>query len=147
VTGTCDPKPANTYCGTVPGPSGTGSEIQKICDGTGNCKAPTIECPTGGAVVSCDLSANACCYESASSVYESCAPMTCSLAGQGCSATADCPSGQYCCEITIVGGHGWTNCTTAANCTTQLCDPSAATSGCLHGTCHDGGTTQLSLCE
>jgi hypothetical protein len=149
-TGTCNPLPARTACGTIAGPGGTGSDVVEICDGMGNCKAPTIRCPTGGAVVSCDLSANYCCYESTSSFEESCNPTACAGFGQSCAATADCPTGQYCCEVSLAAGPNWAACATAAVCSSalaQYCDPTATTSGCLQGACHDGGTNELSVCE
>jgi hypothetical protein len=154
ATGTCNPLPARTACGTIPGPAGTGSDIAQICDGLGNCAPPTIQCPTGGAIVSCDLSANLCCYASASAFDESCVPAptpisnnTCTF-GQNCAATADCPLGEYCCEVPLASGGSWANCTTSANCTqTQYCDVNATTSGCLQGSCHGGQTAELSVCE
>jgi hypothetical protein len=154
ATGTCNPLPARTACGTIPGPAGTGSDIAQICDGLGNCAPPTIQCPTGGAIVSCDLSANLCCYASTSAFNESCSPAptpitnnTCTF-GQNCAATADCPLGEYCCQVPLASGGSWANCTTSANCTqAQYCDVNATTSGCLQGSCHGGQPAELSVCE
>ncbi len=139
TTGTCQPQPARTACGSLPGPPGTGSTIIKICDGQGNCAAPTIQCPTGGGNTACDLNTNTCCYNSNADRDETCpasATSTCTFFGQNCGATADCPAGQYCCQESLPSGIGMTICTTASNCgITQYCDPNAVSSGCLQGSC------------
>jgi hypothetical protein len=149
ATGTCNPLPARTACGTLPGPGGTGSDIAQICDGAGNCGPPTVQCPTGLALVSCDLSTNVCCYPG-NSRNESCMPATnaCPWYGQNCAATADCPIGLYCCQVYLPSGNPWAVCTASANCTAQqLCDPTATTSGCLTGSCVDGFANGASICE
>jgi hypothetical protein len=140
-TGTCQPKPARTLCGSLAGPPGTDSTIDKLCDGQGNCAAPTIQCQTVTGTQPCDLNTNACCFNSTNDRDMSCvatATSTCTFGGMSCNATADCPSNQLCCYATLPGGFHMTICTDAANCTMgQQCDPDAVSSGCLTGSCNN----------
>jgi hypothetical protein len=61
--------------------------------------------------------------------------------GVQCLATADCPTGDVCC---LDANNVATCAATCGNGGTQLCDPTAATSGCPQGVpCQAGGADGL----
>ncbi|HXI59211.1 MAG TPA: hypothetical protein VNO55_24255 [Polyangia bacterium] len=146
TTGTCQHQPVRTSCGSIAGPAGvgTGSEINKICDASGKCVVPTVACPVGGGFAQCNLSSSACCYRN-SDRDETCTTDTtnCTFFGQSCYATADCPTGLYCCHTSLPSGFFWAVCMAAGSCNEQqYCDPAAAMPGCLKGSC---GTNHICL--
>jgi hypothetical protein len=118
--GTCQPLAANTGCGlpktgTVP----SVNDVNLICDGAGNCVAPTIPC--GSSQMACNLNTNVCCNTATSGSDPVCAqPWECcgqpgvacstsDVVGENCKSGSDCENGRLCC---VQGGQGfkWNQC-------------------------------------
>jgi len=129
-TGTCVPTLAKTFCGTKIGPSGPGEKTDTTlyCDGTGNCIAPTIDCPAF-TTIPCDLTSNACCVQPVNDMFGCPPPSGCftpsaggSFRGRACSHAADCPTNYDCCNrATADDGNGrWSTCVPAGTCTEEL---------------------------
>jgi hypothetical protein len=117
---TCAHKPARTACGTIVGtqptvnmsdPTDHGNDTTLICDTSGQCKGPTVQC-TPGAGGTCDTTTNFCCNRSdgMGGGVLGCAPTVCATGGvqdqfgESCNVTSDCPTGNVCC---VVGGMGY----------------------------------------
>ena len=134
---TCQPKPRRTPCtlnnsSTVPQFSNHTAAL--ICDGQGNCKPPTIQCPDVSAgPVSCALSPSLVCCTVIDGVHCS-DPSTCAMFpfGYSCTRTSDCPMNQVCCSMGM-NFDVWQQCQTGPcpSDQTQYCDPADSPTGCV----------------
>ncbi len=170
-SGTCQHSPPRTACGTIrPATYATitpgFNDIALMCDGAGNCAAPTITCNDTNGPFTCALGASRVCCLLATGMSTSdgfpifntgCGdPAKCGgiavLWGQLCATTNDCPSGQICCEKKE-SSEDWSVCSTRAACTPggdtawagQVCNKGAP--DCLPGQSCSAGQGYYDLCQ